>query len=187
MQTGQQPDGIRTQKRMGVGMMVMAWVLVLGFGAWFFSGLLERQFNPNTSLVTTENAGGVREVTLKRNKYGHYVTSGAINGTPVTFMLDTGATGVAIPVALAERMRLSRGRAFQSQTANGTTLSYATRLDSVAVGGIELADVPASIVTGLEMNQVLLGMTFLKHIEFSQRGDTLTLRQYPDQVNLSRN
>ncbi len=164
---------------MGMGMMVITWVLVLGFGAWFFSGLLERQFNPNTSLRTSESAAGVREVTLKRNKYGHYVTSGTINGEPVTFMLDTGATGVAIPAALAERMKLPRGRAFQSQTANGNTLSYATRLDSVAVGGIALEDVPASIVTGMQLDEVLLGMTFLKHIEFSQRGDMLTLRQHP--------
>lgn len=180
MQPDDNPQDTRTQKRMGLGMMVITWVLVLGFGAFFFADVLERQFNPNTSLRTTENADGVREVTLKRNKYGHYVTSGVINGEAVTFMLDTGATGVAIPGALAEQMDLPRGRAFQSQTANGMTLSYATRLDSVAVGGIELRDVSASIVTGMELDEVLLGMTFLKHIEFSQRGDTLTLRQYPE-------
>jgi len=173
-------QAVQAQKRMGLGMMVITWVLALGLAAWFFSDVLERQFNPNTTLRTTQTGAGVREVSLKRNKYGHYVTSGRINGEPVTFMLDTGATGVAIPLGLAEAMGLPRGRAFHSQTANGTTLSYSTRLDSVAVGGIALEDVPASIVSGMQMDVVLLGMTFLKHIEFSQRGDTLTLRQYPD-------
>jgi len=173
------PEGVREQRRMGLGMMVAAWVVVLGFGAWFFSEMLGRQFNPNQTLRTTEGAGGVREVVLKRNKYGHYVTSGTINGRPVTFMLDTGATGVALPADLARRLGLRAGMAVESQTANGAALSYATTLDSVAVGDIELRDVPATIVPGMDMGEALLGMTFLKHIEFSQRGDTLTLRQYP--------
>jgi aspartyl protease family protein len=96
----------------------------------------------------------------------------------VRFILDTGATGVAVPDAVAQRLGLQRGRAFRTQTANGTGTSYAARLDSVSVGGIELQDVPAGITPGLQVDQVLLGMSFLKHIEFTQRGDTLTLRQY---------
>lgn len=179
MERNQPQEGIREQKRMGLGMMVIAWVLALGFGAWLFGDLLDRQVNPNQTLATRYGDGGVREVALKRNKYGHYVTSGEINGRPVTFMLDTGATGVALSSGLARSLGLQRGPAFRSRTANGDVLSYATRLDSVAVGGIVLHDVPASIVTGMDMDEVLLGMTFLKHLEFTQRGDTLTLRQYP--------
>ncbi len=164
---------------MGVGMMVLAWVVLLGLGALFFGDVLERQFNPNQSLETRVGAEGVREVVLQRNRMGHYVTSGTINGQPVTFMLDTGATGVAVPLDVAQRLRLQRGRAYPTQTANGIATSYATTLNEVAVGDIALQDVPAAIAPGLADGQILLGMSFLKHIEFTQRGNTLILRQHP--------
>ena len=120
---------------------------------------------------------GIREVVLQRNKSGHYVTAGKINGKPVTFMLDTGATGVAIPESQAVDLGLRRGAAFPTQTANGVSTSYAATLDRVSVGGIELYDISAGITPGLKTKEILLGMSFLKHIEFTQRGDTLTLRQ----------
>ncbi len=162
---------------MGLAMQAVAWVLLLGFGVLYFSGVLERQSNPNSQVQTRYSQEGAREVTLKRNRYGHYVTSGLINGQPVTFLLDTGATGVAIPEGIATRLGLQRGRAYRTQTANGFGTGYATRLDSVSVGEIELKDVRAGIAPGLTTEQVLLGMTFLKHIEFTQRGNTLVLRQ----------
>jgi aspartyl protease family protein len=171
-------DVVNEQKRMGMAMQVLAWLTFLALGAFFFDDLLGTQYNPNQDLQTRSGAEGVREVVLQRNRFGHYVTSGEINGEPVTFILDTGATGVAVPDAIAQRLGLQRGRAFRTRTANGTGTSYAAMLDSVSVGGIELKDVSAGITPGLQDDQVLLGMSFLKHIEFTQRGDTLTLRQY---------
>lgn len=161
---------------MGLAMQVLAWVALIVLGVFFFGDLLDKQFNPNQSLQTSYGEG-VKEVVLQRNKYGHYVTSGEINGQPVTFLLDTGATGVAIPEELARQLGLRRGRAFATQTANGITTSYAARLENVSVGGISLQNVQAGITPGLQTDQVLLGMSFLKHIEFTQRGDTLILRQ----------
>lgn len=169
---------VKEQKRMGMAMQVLAWVVLLALGAFFFDDLLGKQYNPNQNVQTRSSEEGVREVVLQRNKFGHYVTSGEINGQPVTFILDTGATGVAVPDAVAQRLGLRRGQAFRTQTANGTGTSYAARLDRVSVGGIELQDVRAGITPGLQTDQILLGMSFLKHIEFTQRGDTLTLRQY---------
>ena len=162
---------------MGLLMQALAWLVLLAFGVFYFSGVIERQHNPNTEVQTRYGDDGVREVTLKRNRFGHYVTSGLINGQPVTFLLDTGATGVAIPGEIASRLGLRRGRAYRTQTANGVSTGYATSLDRVSVGNIELADVPAGIAPGLGTEQVLLGMSFLKHIEFTQRGNTLVLRQ----------
>jgi aspartyl protease family protein len=171
-------ESIKEQKRMGLGMMVLAWITLLGLGAVFFGDVLEQQFNPNQTLETQYSEEGMREVVLQRNRFGHYVTSGEINGQAVTFMLDTGATGVAIPDAVAKRLGIPRGRAYRTQTANGTAVSYAAILDSVAVGDIMLNDVQAGIAPGMGIDQVLLGMSFLKHIEFTQRGDSLILRQY---------
>ena len=172
-----QDKDIKEQKRIGLAMQALAWVVLIVLGVFFFGDLLEKQYNPNQSLHT-RYAQGAKEVVLQRNKYGHYVTSGQINGQPVTFILDTGASGVAIPQAVARRLGLRRGQAFSTQTANGMSTSYAARLDLVSVGDITLEDVQAGISPGLQMEQVLLGMSFLKHIEFTQRGDTLILRQY---------
>lgn len=170
-------DDAREQKRMGLTMQALAWLVFLALGVFYFSDMLDRQYNPNQTLETRHSAAGLAEVVLRRNKFGHYVTSGEINGFPVTFILDTGATGVAIPAKVAQRLGLQRGRAFSTQTANGMSVSYAVRLDQVSVGGIELEDVGASITPGLTTDEVLLGMTFLKHIEFTQRGNELILRQ----------
>jgi aspartyl protease family protein len=52
-------------------------------------------------------------------------------------------------------------------------------LETVSVGDIELSGVSAGISPGLQGDEVLLGMSFLRHIEFTQRGDTLILKQYP--------
>ncbi|MFT4614314.1 MAG: aspartyl protease family protein [Bacteroidia bacterium] len=167
----------REQKRMGTTMLVLAWVVLIALGIFFFNDLLGDQHNPNQLVQSRYNEDGAREIFLQRNKSGHYVTSGKINGQQVTFILDTGATGVAVPEAMAKRLGLSRGRAFPTQTANGMSTSYAVILDRVSVGAIELRDVAAGITPGLQSEEALLGMSFLKHIEFTQQGSTLVLRQ----------
>ncbi len=166
------------QKKMGTGMYVLAWLVFGGLLAFYFQDLLEEQHNPNQQTSTSYAEDGFREVSLQRNKYGHYVTNGKINGHEVVFMLDTGATGVAIPAAVAARLNIKRGQRYMTQTANGTAPAYAARLDTVSVGDIELTNIAAGISPGLQSEQILLGMSFLKHIEFTQRGDTLILRQY---------
>jgi aspartyl protease family protein len=172
-----EPD--QEHRRFGLGMQVLAWISLLALLTLYFGDLLDRQRNPNRNVATDVGAQGVREVRLKRNRMGHYVASGTINGEPVVFLLDTGATGVAIPEPVAHRLELPRGRPFITNTANGRTRSYQTRLGEVAIGDIRLRGVDAAITPGLSMNEVLLGMSFLKYIEFTQRGNTLTLRQYP--------
>jgi len=169
----------KEQKRLGTTMQALAWLVFMGLLVAYFSDMLQDRHNPNRSLETRLAEDGVREVVLQRNRAGHYVTSGEINGQPVVFMLDTGATGVAIPDHIAKQLGIPRGRPIQTQTANGITTSYTARLDRVSVGGIVLNDVAAGITPGLRTDQVLLGMSFLRYIEFSQRGNTLTLRQYP--------
>jgi len=164
-------------RRLGKGMWVAMWLLVLGLLTLGFNSMLEKQRNPNAS-PESFTTGDVREVVLKRNRYGHYVANGSINGYQVEFLLDTGATAVAVPAATAQRLGLREGARAQFETANGTTYGYLTRLDHVGLGQIRIDDVRASINPTMEGESVLLGMTFLKHLEFTQRGDTLILRQY---------
>ncbi len=154
-------------------MLAVAWILIFAGLYWYFSHWQARQHNPNPAQVL---ASQQNELTLIRNRAGHYVAEGEINGRRVTFLLDTGATAVALPAALARELGLKRGAAVTLQTANGPATGFETRLDRVRVGPIEMRDVGALVADGIDTGTVLLGMTFLKRVEFTQRGDRLVLR-----------
>lgn len=139
--------------------------------------VLEDRVNPNRNLEDTVLSDGVAEVTLVRSAQGHYIAPGLINGQPVSFMLDTGATVVSVPEHLAQAVGLKRGRSVTLDTANGIRHAWATRLRRVQLGPIYLDDVPAVINPGHSTPQVLLGMSFLKQLEFTQRGQELSLRK----------
>ena len=125
-----------------------------------------------TKIVTKKNT----EFTVRADRSGHYVFWGEINGRSVKFLYDTGATTVAIPEALASRMKLKKGRKYTTFTANGNSVAYMTILDKVRVGDIVLTNVIGSISPGFKGDQVLLGMSFLRHLETSQYKGKLTLR-----------
>lgn len=165
-------------RRLGTVMMVLAWVAGLALAAQWFAGVEERRRNPNQAPLSM-HTGEAIEVRLERNRQGHYLANGRINDQPVTFLLDTGATFVAVPASLAERLQLPRGRPMMVNTANGLTESWSTRIDTLQLGEIRLHDVSAGIVPGIVGEDVLLGMSALKQLEFTQRGNELVLRQLP--------
>jgi len=162
--------------RAGTGMIVVAWVIFLAMLFIIFEDRLLERINPNQNIVTTVN-GYQKEIVLQRNAYGHYVTSGTINDHPVVFLLDTGASDIAIPESVANKIGLSKGRAITIKTANGNVKAYRTRIDSVAVGDIRLYDLNATILENMAGEEILLGMNFLKHLEIIQKGRELTIRQ----------
>jgi aspartyl protease family protein len=159
-------------QQMGRAMIYLAWLLLLGLLTLFFSDMLEQQHNPNQNLLSSKQAD---HVVLQRNRSGHYIADGRINGEVVRFLVDTGATDVAIPAALAQRLKLKKGRQSVSRTANGDAATYTTQLDSVDLGGLVQYGVRASILPGMLGTEVLLGMSYLKHLELIQRGDVLML------------
>jgi aspartyl protease family protein len=173
-----QHDPTQTPQRIGRGMLIVAWAAALGMLSLLFSNILDQQRNPNMRLDTVQGEHDQREVRLQRNRYGHYLASGTINGQPVEFMLDTGASDVSIPDSVARRVGLQRGVAKYYETANGTIKAYATTLDSVGLGELEIQRVRASINPHMKGETILLGMSVLKQLEFTQRGDTLIIRQY---------
>lgn len=163
-------------RRLGKWMIFAAWLLGLAMLYGYFTYFLDTEQNPNQSVYSRISESGLPEVVLKRNRYGHYISNGKINGQDVVFMLDTGATDVAIPDAVADRLKLERGARKRYQTANGVVEAYSTKLENVAIGPLLVHNVRASINPGLGGKQVLLGMSVLKHVEFTQSGDTLVLR-----------
>ncbi len=160
-------------------MLVFAFVIALGLLTLFFDRWLNNENNPNRRPAEFLTAEGVHEVILKMNKQGHYVVSGRINEIDVRFLLDTGATDVVIPERLARQADLQYLHSQQAGTANGVIIVYATVITSLQVGNIILRNVRASINPSMGGETILLGMSALRRIEFIQRGDTLTLRQYP--------
>lgn len=159
---------------MGKGMLLLFWIVVGALLTWGFSAWLEAERNPNRDPETVRRGNRV-EVTLKRNRANHYVASGTINGEPVEFLLDTGATDVAIPLELARRLELPRGPSGSVMTANGPARAYRTVIDRLTLGGIVLVNVRGTVLPGLEDAGVLLGMSALSQVELRQKGDTLTL------------
>ena len=153
------------------------WILGLLLIAAVFSKIIDHQVNPNQSVATLQT-GEYSEIVLQRNRAGHYLFNGKINQRDVTFLVDTGATITAIPGELQRELGLERGPASSVSTANGVTTAYMTRLDQLAIGEIVFNDVGATLIPGMGVDEVLLGMNVLKHFELVQRGDELAIRYY---------
>jgi len=162
--------------RLGMIMALLASLAVLAVLTLAFQQSLDQRDHPNRSAAAQTVDGEALELRLERNRQGHYLVDGEINGHPVTFFVDTGATSISIPGQLAEEIGLTRGRALDTRTAGGRVTSYATRLESVDVGGIRQNDVQATINPAMDLDEVLLGMSFLGPLDLSQRDGVLTIR-----------
>jgi len=163
--------------KLGKGFAVIAWLMLLGVIYLFFDDYLQAQFNPNQQLRTAVGAGGERTVILTANRQGHYVGTLQLNGQEVDFLLDTGATMVAVSSDVARRTGMKQGRAYQTATANGLTTVYQSHIDQLQLGDIVLTNLSASIVPNLTGSEILLGMSALKHLEFAQQANQLQLIQ----------
>jgi len=125
----------------------------------------------------TASGASAQRVVLKADARGHFVSSGQINGRVMQYMVDTGASTVAIGRPDAQRMGLKfeqEGQSVMMNTANGVAQGWRLRLDSVRVGDVELRGVEA-IVTPQPMPFVLLGNSFLREFEMSRSGDEMVL------------
>ena len=174
------PGQNNSSRTAGKGMLILSLTIGLILLTLVFDNLLKRQINPNRNPESIELRSGIREVTLQRNRQGHYIADGTINDIPVTFLLDTGATDVAIPETIADQANLKKGDARVAVTANGSVNVYSTKIGKLTLGNISLEDISASITPSMFNNTILLGMSALKEIDFSQVGSTLTLRQIPN-------
>ncbi len=160
----------------GKGMIIVSMIMIIGLLTYLFQDEIDQRHNPNQQVSSIQTAHNQIEIILKRNRAGHYVTTGKINDKKVVFLLDTGATYVAIPLKLANQLQLKKGRVIPISTANGRSQGYRTNINKLSMGDIQLYNIKAIITPNLE--EILLGMSVLKQLEFTQRGDQLTIRQY---------
>lgn len=156
-------------------MIALAWICGLGLLTVIFNDVLESQFNPNPAPHSITR-GQSTEVRLQQNRAGHYVTTGMINGHKVTFLVDTGATDVSVPFHLANKLGLKPGYRQRVNTANGVIEVAQSSISSLQIGDIQLYNVDANLNPGMQQDKILLGMSVLKQLEFTQRGDQLILR-----------
>jgi aspartyl protease family protein len=141
-------------------------VLALGTG--------RAQTNPSAA---TNDPSATNYAKVPTNAQGDLVADGEVNGMPVRFFVDTGATFITIPAREASRLGLDfrNGRKIVMETVNGDVLGYRLKLDTVRVGGIDVDNVEAVVIESKSLSSVLLGMSFLNRVDFRREGATLTL------------
>jgi aspartyl protease family protein len=135
---------------------------VLGLGRGRFGGASTAQ-NPS--------------VTLYADGRGHFLADGTINGVAARFLVDTGATSVAMNSRDAKRFGLDyrKGQRLAASTANGVVEVYSVKLDRVQIGGIALTSVDAVVREGDSPPIVLIGMSVLNRLEMKRDGGLMTL------------
>ena len=153
-------------KRVSFFLVIGAIVFVLfdRFGP-YQSG---RGYQPRP-IETLSDAGAVVDRTFD----GHFYLSGTINGRELVFMVDTGASTIAIGEKLAGSLDLGPCRPRQYSTASGSVVGCEARASRVEVAGLRLSDVPVAVLPGGDT--VLLGMNVLRHFRIEQQGGRMSL------------
>jgi aspartyl protease family protein len=121
-----------------------------------------------------------REVQVWRNTSGMYTTVGSINGLPVSFLVDTGATQVAMNAAQARRLGIDyrvTGSPAEVTTASGVERAWMVSLDSVKLGELEVRNVQAVVLEGTQPQTTLLGMSYLGRMKIINDGQLMTLQK----------
>ena len=115
------------------------------------------------------------ELRLQRHNDGHYHASGSINGTPVKFLLDTGASMVSVSKELAQQAGLTCDAPATFTTANGKVEGCVAERKEVVFGGFRVFDVDIAIMPGMD-GTALLGMNVLGRFDLQQSNGTLAIR-----------
>ena len=132
--------------------------------------------------ISSRSSGSEKpSVTLIADVRGHFVTSGSVNGASTRFLVDTGASSIALSTDEARRMGINylKGERGYSSTANGVVPVYRVILNTVRIGDISLNQVEGTVIEGEGLSIALLGMSFLKRLDMKREGTTMTLtKQY---------
>ena len=161
--------------------MFVGWVLI--FGAAFIVFTLKDEFMALGNRMLLETRGGVEqtaagEIRIRQASDGHFWVTAEVNGEPVRFLIDSGATTTSLSRATAQRVGVEPGGGFQAmvQTANGVVMVDRGRAESIAIGPIRRTDVAVHISDAFgDMN--VIGMNFLSTLSaWGVEGRSLVLR-----------
>lgn len=160
---------------------IIFWVMIVLGLYFFFQNEMQQSVNPNQNISShssTKNNYTKKVIVLKRNVYHSYIVTGTLNKEQVIYLIDTGATHVTIPDHIAKKLKLRYGRKAKAHTANGEVVIYKTIIPEITIGDITLKNVPGNISVGLEMDEILLGMSALKNLTIVQQKDKMFLIHY---------
>ena len=126
--------------------------------------------------ASPDSPGDGTRIVLSAGSGGHFMATGSINGASTQFMVDTGATSIAMSQAEADRLgvKYMQGRQGKAQTAGGEVSIYGVKLAAVRVGDVTVRDVDAVVVPA-SMPYVLLGNSFLSRFQMTRSNDIMTL------------
>lgn len=152
----------------GFMVALVIWVSIFVVVYFFFASAQA----PKVAIVDTDSAE--KEIIILRSKDGHYYVRGKINGYPVDFMVDTGASIVSISYDLARSINLPRGAPANFSTAGGNMIGEIVSAIDIEVGNIRFNELAVSV--GIRGNIALLGQNFLRRIDVIQSDDKMVLR-----------
>lgn len=151
---------------------LVLWLILFGAMYWFLDAKMQPQVATVTSL---DMARG--EIVIQRSRDGHYYVGGSINGRPLTFMVDTGASTVVVSADLAAKISLTRGAPTPFKTAGGMVWGEMVPDQTIEAGGLQLKGLRVGVVGQMDKRDyALLGQNFLRHIDVIQSGDQMILR-----------
>jgi aspartyl protease family protein len=129
------------------------------------------------SVGSAAGAGGGTKIVLPVGSGGHFMANGTINGRTIQFMVDTGATTVALGISDAQRLGIDyqKGQLVRMNTANGVAQAWRVKLNSVRIGDVEIFDVDG--VVGPNMPFALLGNSFLSRFTMNRSSDVMVLER----------
>jgi len=161
--------------RWGALAIAAVWMAIAGALYWGFE-----YFEQSRQAKLRPYSRGAGELVIPRQRDGHFHVRGEINRQPVTFLVDTGASHVSVSQALAEQAGLPQGAPMTLSTANGTRPGQLVRGVPVRAGDLVLNDASISVgLSGMPIDQALLGQSFLKHFDVEIGRDTMVLRRRP--------
>ena len=137
----------------------------------------DRTLKLNMLISTRYNKRDQTEVTLWANNQDMFSSNGKINGKMVHFLIDTGATSIAMNETHARQLGIDYRGAQKgfAQTASGVVNTWTVKLNTVELGDIKLRNVGAIIIQGNSSKQILLGMTFLSQVKMVRNGNKMHL------------
>jgi aspartyl protease family protein len=171
---GSAPTTLRVGQRVADSVQLIA---VEGESAIFEIGGQRRALRMGQPYVSKSSGGG-SSVRLSADANGHYVANGTVNGASIRFLVDTGATMVALPAESARQAGIKYSDAPHGmvQTAGGPTTAYKVKLDTITIGGVTLNNVDA-VVIDRGLTTPLLGMTFLSRMDIERDGELMVLKK----------